>query len=218
MHDFIKFHYGPHWCLQFQGNTNNVRNNNRSNRLITPTEIQICLSQLPFLNSHSLSLRSCDALCCCEQVQVSEDLRLRLTENMTQCCQTCFIHHHQHRNPFLLHNTAGRTHFQDAFPATSTSTWSLCYLFAREKIVAQSRSANLIPSELIYFLKLLVSQYLQESGKSNHLKSILKQEVFYLLLYSNSRKSIPPLSSSSTNNDNYIFTSKYIHVNQVTYT
>jgi hypothetical protein len=166
MHDFIKFHYGPHWCLQVQGNTNNVRNNNKS---ITPSEIQICLSQLPFLQGFALSLRSCDSLCCCEQVQLSEDLRLRLTENLTQCCQSSFIYqHHQHRNPFST--SRNHYHLQDThhIPATTTSTWSFCCLFAREKIVAQSNNSfdsNLISNEFIYFVKLLVSQYLQESRK-----------------------------------------------------
>jgi hypothetical protein len=172
MHDFIRFHYGPHWCLQVQGN--NVRNS-KSNRLITLSEIQVCLSQLPFLYGYT-ALRSCDSLCCCEQVQVSEDLRLRLTENMTRCCQSCFIHqHHQHR-PFLLHN-----HYQDTHISTTSSTWSLCYLFAREKIVAQSHNdPDLLSNEFIYFLKLLVSQYLQESCKVTDIET--ENNVFTLII------------------------------------
>ncbi|KAI9486794.1 MAG: hypothetical protein EXX96DRAFT_471668 [Benjaminiella poitrasii] len=58
---------------------------------------------------------------------------------------------------------------------TTTYCWSYCYLFAREKIVAQCRKDHELPDEFIYFLKLSVSRYLQESMASqyNHTRTTI---------------------------------------------
>ena len=174
MHNFIRFHYGPHWSLNVQGNS-------RSKATISPSEIRTCLSQLPFLSSHGrLSIRSCDNLCCSEQVQVSEDLRFRLTENMTQCCNSTFIHqyqqgsnspisnYHQHRGSFF--STRHKSDQHETMANNALSTWAYCFLFAREKIVAQccnhGKKTDELPDEFVYFLKLLVSHYLQEKHDS----------------------------------------------------
>ncbi|KAF1804336.1 hypothetical protein V8B55DRAFT_1564493 [Mucor lusitanicus] len=52
-----------------------------------------------------------------------------------------------------------------------TTTWNYCYLFAREKLVTQCHNSsnienNDLPDEFIYFLKLLVSQFMQEKQDS----------------------------------------------------
>ncbi|KAI8067412.1 hypothetical protein BDF21DRAFT_345656 [Thamnidium elegans] len=167
MHNFIKFHFGPHWSLQIQGNS-------RSSK-ISPTEIRTCLSQLPFLyTSGKLSIRSCDALCFSEQVQVSEDLRTRLTGNLLSCCNSTFIHQtqsqaNQHRNSFFSSRTKHQSFdFNDMIKTTTTTTWAYCFLFTREKIVAQCSNTDELPDDFIYFLKLLVSHYLQEKHETGN--------------------------------------------------
>jgi hypothetical protein len=187
MHQFIKFHYGPQWSLHIPGNS-------RSSKLatISPSEIRTCLSQLPFLSTTtSLSIRSCDSLCTSEQVQVSEDLRNRLIENMITCCNSTFIHqylpfHHHHqynnnndnfnsnnsRNSFFRNNNKHLTATLDLNTNNTTTTWAYCFLFAREKLVAQCHNQQYqqddLPDEFIYFLKLLVSHYLQEKHESGN--------------------------------------------------
>ncbi|KAI8092410.1 uncharacterized protein B0P05DRAFT_583654 [Gilbertella persicaria] len=152
MHHFIKFHYGPHWSLQLEGNSSSRRIS------ISLSDISACLAQLPFIYQ-KLSTRSSDCLCLSEQVQVSEDLRSRLTENMIQCCNTAFVHHY-HKNHFFSSPTM---HSIDQHES-STATWSCCFLFAREKLVAQSSKD--LPDEFVYFCKLMVTQYLQEKHES----------------------------------------------------
>ncbi|EIE87887.1 hypothetical protein RO3G_12598 [Rhizopus delemar RA 99-880] len=53
---------------------------------------------------------------------------------------------------------------------TSVSTWAYCFLFAREKVVAQCSNSSLseieVPEELVYFLKLLVSHYMKEIAQN----------------------------------------------------
>ncbi|KAI8638267.1 hypothetical protein BD408DRAFT_423260 [Parasitella parasitica] len=187
MHSFIKFHYGPHWSLHLQGGSNNNRNSNI--KLLSPSDLNACLSQLPFLCG-KLSIKSCDSLCLSEQVQVSDDLRLRLMENMTQCCNTAFVHqftnqHHHgnhHRNSFFSSASSRATnifdhhhhhhHSQDS-STLSTLTWNYCFLFVREKLVTQCHNKgntdnNDLPDEFVYFLKLLVSQFMQEKHESGH--------------------------------------------------
>ncbi|KAI7902331.1 uncharacterized protein BX663DRAFT_72502 [Cokeromyces recurvatus] len=145
MHNFIKFHHGPHWS--FQDGTRNKP---------TPLDLYSCLSQLPFI-SERLSIYSCDVLCSSEQVQVSDDLRSRLIENMIHCCNSAFqAISKKQKIPFdLYHSTT-----------EPNNNWHFCYLFAREKIVAQCRNSDhqeLLSDEYIYFLKLSVSRFLQES-------------------------------------------------------
>lgn len=187
MHSFLKFHYGPHWPLHIQGSNNNRNNNIKS---LSPSDLKACLSQLPFLCG-KLSVRSCDSLCLSEQVQVSDDLRFRLMESIINCCNTAFIHqyashhhnhHHHNRNSFFSSaSSSSRTtnrpssifdyhHSQDS-NSLSTTTWNYCYLFAREKLVTQCHNNsnidnNDLPDEFIYFLKLLVSQFMQEKHES----------------------------------------------------
>lgn len=177
MHHFIKFHYGPHWSLHLQGSSNNNRNNNKLTT-ISPSDLKSCLSQLPFLACcGKLSIRSLDGLCCIEQVQVGEDLRFKLTENMLSCCNSTFIHqfiqsqqlsfnhsaNNHHRNSFFSHNK--HHHNQE----TSGTTWAWCFLFAREKIIAQCCNVeDELSNEIVYFLKLLVSHYLQEKHESGN--------------------------------------------------
>ncbi|KAG2204302.1 hypothetical protein INT47_009344, partial [Mucor saturninus] len=57
---------------------------------------------------------------------------------------------------------------------TTTTTWAYCFLFAREKLVAQCRNSNTeeLPDEFVYFLKLLVSHYLQEKHESGIFNTI----------------------------------------------
>lgn len=173
MHNFIKFHYGPHWSLQIQGNS-------RSSKMatISTSEIRTCLSQLPFLYTcGKVSIRSCDALCSSEQVQMSEDLRFRLIESLTDSCNSTFIHqiqyhpHHHHRNSFFSSRNKHQSFdFNDTIKTTTTTTWAYCFLFAREKLVAQCHNSNTeeLPDEFVYFLKLLVSHYLQEKHESGN--------------------------------------------------
>lgn len=158
MHHFIKFHYGPQWSLHIQGN---ARSSSKQ-VTITSKEISTCLSQLPFLSSSGkLSIRSCDNLCASEQVQVSEDLRSKLIENMISSCNSAYIHqyhglnnhlhqHYQHhRHPFFSsrHKPSFPTSTNNTTTTSSSSidyqdinsivtTWAYCFLFAREKIVA----------------------------------------------------------------------------------
>lgn len=182
MHSFLKFHYGPHYSLHVQG-SNNSRNN--CIKPLLPSDLNACLSQLPFLCG-KLSLRSCDGLCRSEQVQVSDDLRFRLMENMISCCNTAFVHqyanhhtHHHHRNSFFSSvSSSSKTnrpssifdhHMSLDGSPLSTTTWNYCYLFAREKLVTQCHNSidnNDLPDEFIYFLKLLVSQFMQEKHES----------------------------------------------------
>ncbi|KAI8368954.1 hypothetical protein BD560DRAFT_129625 [Blakeslea trispora] len=137
MHRFLHFHYGPHWT---QGH--------RAHRHTKPTvrlsDIHACLSQLPFIQ-HSWPIRSTECLCTTEQVQLNDDLRARLMESMIQSCQSCF---------------SSSSFFKQ-------ETWSGCYLFAREKLVAEIKEEEGQPEELIYFLRLLVSHYLLEKHESS---------------------------------------------------
>lgn len=198
MHSFIKFHYGPHWCLHIQGsNYSNNYNRNSSMKSLSSSDLNACLSLLPFLCG-KLSIRSCDSLCLSEQVQVSDDLRCRLMESMISCCNSAFVHqhvnqhshHHHHRNSFFTSGIASSSrttnrpssifdyhHSQDSSNSSSstlptmTTTWNYCYLFAREKLVTQCHNGsnienNELPDEFIYFLKLLVSQFMQEKQES----------------------------------------------------
>lgn len=191
MHSFIKFYYGPHWSLHIQGSSNsNNHNRNNSMKSLSSSDLNACLSLLPFLCGR-LSMRSCDSLCLGEQVQVSDDLRCRLMENMVSCCNSAFVHqytnqhHHHHRNSFFSSGTASSSrttnrpssifdyhHSQDSSTlSTITTTWNYCYLFAREKLVTQCHNGsdienNDLPDEFIYFLKLLVSQFMQEKHES----------------------------------------------------
>ncbi|CAO0802292.1 unnamed protein product [Mucor circinelloides] len=193
MHSFIKFHYGPHWSLHIQGSSNsNNHNRNNSMKSLSSSDLNACLSLLPFLCGR-LSMRSCDSLCLGEQVQVSDDLRCRLMENMVSCCNSAFVHqytnqhHHHHRNSFFSSGTASSSrttnrpssifdyhHSQDSSTlSTITTTWNYCYLFAREKLVTQCHNGsdienNDLPDEFIYFLKLLVSQFMQEKHESGN--------------------------------------------------
>lgn len=185
MHNFIKFHFGPHWSLQIQGNSRTSK--------ISLTEIRTCLSQLPFLYTNGrLSIRSCDALCSSEQVQVSEELRSRLTENMLSCCNATFIHQSQqqsahNRNSFFSSRPKHQSFdFNEMTKTTTTTTWAYCFLFAREKIVAQCRNTDELPDDFIYFLKLLVSHYLQEKHETG--KKLKINHVGYYLLFSINRK------------------------------
>lgn len=196
MQSFIKFHYGPHWCLHIQGNSSS-NNRNNSMKSLSSSDLNACLSVLPFLCG-KLSMRSCDSLCLSEQVQVSDDLRCRLMESMMNCCNSAFVHqhatqqhghHHHHRNSFFSSATASSSrtankpssifdyhhhHAQDnssSTLSTMTTTWNYCYLFAREKLVTQCHNSsnienNDLPDEFIYFLKLLVSQFMQEKQES----------------------------------------------------
>lgn len=198
MHNFIKFHYGPQWSLHIQGNS-------RSSKPVTITskEISTCLSQLPFLSScGKLSIRSCDNLCASEQVQVSEDLRIKLTENMISSCNSAFIHQYhglnnhlhqhyqQHRNPFFSSRhkpSLPTSEYQDM--NSTVTTWAYCFLFAREKIVAQchnhinSNDNQELSDEFVYFLKLLVTHYLHEKQESGIVTKKVKDRPCVLTLF-----------------------------------
>lgn len=188
MHNFIKFHYGPHWSLQIQGNSRSSKTST-----LSMSEIRTCLSQLPFLHTCRLSIRSCDALCSSEQVQVSEDLRFRLIESLRNSCNSTFIyqmqypsHHHHHRNSFFSsRNKHHSFDLNDAVKTTTATTWAYCFLFAREKLVAQCRNSNIeeVPDEFVYFLKLLVSHYLQEKHESGNNNNKKKDQVGNYLLF-----------------------------------
>ncbi|RCH91625.1 hypothetical protein CU098_006694 [Rhizopus stolonifer] len=90
MHSFLKFHFGSHWTLHLY--------ETRRKTNITQKDISTCLSQLPFLCGN-LPLRSSDTLCSLEQVQVSEDLRLKLTETTSAAATISTIDTNETRPP-----------------------------------------------------------------------------------------------------------------------
>lgn len=185
MHNFLKFHYGPQWSLHVLGNTN-IRSNTKDSS-ISKSDLYTCLSQLPFLCGQ-LPTRSCEALCSSEQVQVNDDLRSRLVDNLTKLCDTAFIyqppiqqqqqqqqqhhhhlHHHHHRNSFFSSNSMKQPNLLQDSNTIITTTWSNCFLFTREKLVAQCHNTEdktELQDEFIYFLKLLVAHYLQEKQEA----------------------------------------------------
>lgn len=169
MHSFIKFHYGPHWSLHVLGN-----NNRNTKESISKSDLHACLSQLPFLCG-KLPTRSCEALCSSEQVQVNDDLRSRLVDSLTNICNSTFVHqptaqqhhhhHHQHhRNSFF--SSSSSTKSTNLLENSDITTWSYCFLFAREKLVAQCHNKCDLQDEFIYYLKLLVAHYLQEKQEA----------------------------------------------------
>lgn len=95
-------------------------------------------------------------------------------------------HHHHHRNSFFSsRNKHHSFDLNDAVKTTTATTWAYCFLFAREKLVAQCRNSNIeeVPDEFVYFLKLLVSHYLQEkheSGNNNNKKKTRWAIIYYL--------------------------------------
>lgn len=171
IHNFIRFHFGSHWTLQLQKTRNHKANT------VSQAELQSCLSELPFFKSPIL-LRSCDTLCTSEQVQVSDDLRQKLTQDLLECCNSAFVLPRKKIASFfspqtrrLNNSNVTLTNSMDRFEIDEEKTWAYCFLFAREKLVAQCCNAAQnelieLPDEFIYFLKLLVSQYLQEKHES----------------------------------------------------
>ncbi|CAO3704098.1 unnamed protein product [Rhizopus stolonifer] len=176
MHSFLKFHFGPHWTLHLY--------ETRHKTNITQKDISTCLSQLPFLCGN-LPLRSNDTLCSLEQVQVGEDLRGKLTESMVNCCNVNFTwslgrHGNHHNN--VIDNKKMASFFSSrnnnlfSNETSVSSTWAHCFLFTREKVVAQCSNNNLpkdeLPDQFVYFLKLLVSHYLKERSQyKSHFKT-----------------------------------------------
>ncbi|OBZ83456.1 hypothetical protein A0J61_08496 [Choanephora cucurbitarum] len=174
MHQYLKFHYGPHWALQLQGNHPRRHKHTPSLR---PSDIHTCLSQLPF-TQRIHSIRSIESLCATEQVQLDDDLRTRLTESLAQCCQ-----------PFVY--SPSKSPF---FSLDTVDTWSRCFLFAREKLVVEaSHQSNHAPDEFVYFLRLLVSHYLLEKHEIATPQHTLSQSIV-----SNTTSIFPSSPSSSS--------------------
>ncbi|CAO3625012.1 unnamed protein product [Mucor hiemalis] len=106
---------------------------------------------------------------------------------MISSCNSAFIHQYhglnnhlhqhyqQHRNPFFSSRhkpSLPTSEYQDM--NSTVTTWAYCFLFAREKIVAQchnninSNDNQELSDEFVYFLKLLVTHYLHEKQESGN--------------------------------------------------
>lgn len=96
--------------------------------------------KLPFIKNTKLSILSNDMMCCMEQVQVGEDLINKLKESMANCCDHSF-------------GMIDKPIFNKPVKA-----WEHCFLFARDKVIAQCSNSETLNEENLYFLKLLVSQ------------------------------------------------------------
>ncbi|KAI9301086.1 hypothetical protein BJ944DRAFT_11738 [Cunninghamella echinulata] len=199
MDNFLRFNFGPQWQMRIEGNMYPRSRRHTLQPPLTIKKLTTCLEQLPYVTSYC-SLRSPKCLCLIEQVDLQEDLSIRLIDTLQQCCNNVFIpssstitkptikistlfsqprkptdkpifYPHRHRNQHHNHNQ------QQAFIQKDIDrpfgVWEHAFLFAREKIVVhacnnkdqklkQSSPENPIPTELLYFLKIMVADFIYE--------------------------------------------------------
>ncbi|KAI8974746.1 hypothetical protein BDB01DRAFT_390655 [Pilobolus umbonatus] len=139
MQHYIRFHFGYQW----------------NHKYTKPNDLFLCLKQLPFI--HTKPIYSSDMLCACERVQINDDLRLRLEEQLIESCHSSFYIMNPHHKKLFSKN----------------GSWAYSFLFAREKMVAQCQNSDKhpLPDEFVYFLRIMVSHYLKEKREKSHLKN-----------------------------------------------
>ncbi|KAI9316369.1 hypothetical protein BX666DRAFT_1878297 [Dichotomocladium elegans] len=168
---------------------------------LSNTTLAFCLSRLPFLAAPLPPLYSPDMLCCVEQVELQEDLRARLTDSLHDCCEAAFAHSQLGAAATTTTPSALRFASLFATPPRKILTlsplkqqhslhdiqqgpqiWSDAFIFARDKLVVRCSRVDDdlprddIPSEALYFLKSMASEYADQAAAREGSIHILEQK------------------------------------------
>ncbi|CAO3592994.1 unnamed protein product [Absidia cylindrospora] len=178
--NYLRFSFGPQWQLRLHNDTTTPHSRRALYPTITTDHLTTCLAQLPFLGT-SHTLRSHHCLCLVEQIDLQEELNLRLSETLRDCCDSSF--------PYLPTATAKSTankisNFFSSSPRRTSPTtilgqhsmetdrcpgnWNHALLFAREKVVVRCSNKDQhrntpITDDLLYYLKIMVLDYICEN-------------------------------------------------------
>ncbi|KAF7727800.1 hypothetical protein EC973_007031 [Apophysomyces ossiformis] len=192
IHYFLCFNYGPKWHTRIQGSMLSRMQRSKGQSTLSYSGIAACICQLPFVSSR-LPLHSDDSLCHVEQVELSQELRTRVTDVLRECCNGAF-NYTGPRRPMKLTSfftpprrilpSVNRQHALFFDPSENSSRhWTHSFLFAREKIVAKCFNLDLsheehdVSEEFLYFLKLLVSQHINERSEQRRSSKMLNRVI-----------------------------------------
>ncbi|ORY98347.1 hypothetical protein BCR42DRAFT_497374 [Absidia repens] len=235
MDNFLRFTFGPQWQLRLHNDISSHSRRLALHPTLTTHQLSTCLAHLPFIGS-SYTLRSHRCLCLTEQVDLQEELNTRLTETLRDCCNNSFPHlthatvktsgnkfstffanpRRRTSSPpphFYSHQQNGQDNGQSS-PETNhlPSNWNHALLFAREKIVVHCSnkdqlSGSPITDDLLYYLKLLVADYLCKHfdyGATTQQEPHLKEQQNASIPQTIAGSTTTNISSSSITNTNSI--------------
>ncbi|KAI7878657.1 hypothetical protein K492DRAFT_208838 [Lichtheimia hyalospora FSU 10163] len=185
----LHFQFGPHWYDKVEGiTTSSTRPLRwRESLTISHTDIATCLSRLPFLMVAAPllpRLYSPEMLCCVEQVELQDDLRLRLEECLKESCDTAFGNHQNTSSRFVsffatppssrrvLNLSPLMRHYQHTENHHHHYQWTDALLFARDKLVLRCSKSNnqddllesTLPSDALLFLKNMAFEYAEQAA------------------------------------------------------
>lgn len=163
MDNFLRFNFGPQWQLRLEGYIYPRSRRHSLQPPLTIKKLTTCLEQLPYVTNYC-SLRSPKCLCLIEQVDLQEDLSIRLIEALQQCCNNVFIPPSSNKSTlkfstlfsqpkkpndkptFYPHLHRNQHHHQQPILQKDTDrpfgVWEHAFLFAREKIVVHACNNN----------------------------------------------------------------------------